>query len=1072
MVEIQLLGPPTVVVASQVQALVGRQGALLAALALSAGRSVSADRLADVVWGVEPPNEVASALQKRVSRLRGVVDRDRRGDVLVQLGDGYSLNVDDTQVDVRRFERAAAAGRRQLSDGDYPSAETTFTQALDLWHGSALEGFADEPWALGESRRLAELRLGVIEDRLDALLAAGAHDQVAADLVELTQAHPLRERLRAQLMLTYYRLGRQAEALAVYDETRRLLAEELGIDPGPHLQETHRQVLTQDEDLAGPPPQTVEPTRGNLPAPRRRVVGRDHALDQIAQLLGRVRLLTVAGPGGAGKTTVGIEAARRHIVPPDGVWFISLAPVSTIEAVAATLSDTLGLHGGGLGAGTIDDAAVVQALASKDLLLLLDNCEHLLDAVSPLVERLLTSAPRVKVLATSRERLSVDGEAVWSVPGLGLPDDKNVDPEHVAAAPAVQLLVDRVQAHTPDFAIDDSNAVAAATLTRRLDGIPLAVELAASRLRVLSVHEVVSALEDRFLLLAAPSRTAVSRHRTLRAALDWSWDLLTPPLQRSLAALAVPADWFDLRMVSELLHAAQVDQDSLGVVADLVDHSLLTADTAGEHTRYRMLESIRDYGRERLPELGIADTVHAAHADVVHTAAQACQSDLSAECFSVDLDALRVWLDDARVALKWADEHGDRHRLQHLAGALGWLWLLHGLSVEGLRWLDRGLGPPEQVDPDTDDGTALLWASALRAAGTHSSDGRQWAEPAIEAATTAIDAVLARVCAAGHEVNAGNLDAAIATLEMGVNEAEALGGWPLGFVRLIAGQLAWASGRLEQARHDAEDAVALLGAARADWAHAHALETLIDHAIAHGDYGHARTLAEQAVELCRRHWYPELEALMLTKLGLATLELGDHDDAERVLNQAIRQAAAVGSVPALVEANLGAGSSARRGGDLARARAHLHEALTLCEGHAVADVARVHVELVHAAAHAEDGVAAATHADQAFPPARQVGDPRTLARLGEGLAGAIAHSDKPSDAVPLLASAAMVRSTTGVTPVPSEQHDIDRIASCLGSRVDDNTLERTWATAQRRAAGDPLPDLERLIDVHTNSLGH
>ena len=1069
--DIELLGPPVVRVGSLTRAVAGRQGAVLAALALNAGRPVSVDRLADVVWGVEPPLETANALQQRISRLRSLLDPDRRGDVVVQVAGGYALNLDDAQLDVRKFENLATTGRRQLEAGDCSGAEVTLTRALDLWRGSALEGFADEPWALGESRRLTELRLGATEDRLDALLAQGAHDRAVSDLVKLTVAHPLRERLRGQLMLALYGLDRQGDALAVYEETRHLLADELGVDPGPQLQQVHRQILTQDEDLAIVAETAAVPDiNDNLPAPRSSIVGREHALEQIGQLLDSVRLLTITGPGGVGKTTLAIEAARRRSAPPDGVWLVSLAPLSTTDAVTATISDALGLSGGGLGAATVDEAAVVRALAGRDLLLVLDNCEHLLAAISPLTEKLLAAAPRVQILATSRERLSVTGEVVWSVPGLGVPDDDHTA-EQVTAAPSVRLLVERASAHTPGFAIDDDTALAAATLTRRLDGIPLAIELAASRLRVLSVREVVSALDDRFRILAAHRRTAASRHRTLRAALDWSWDLLNPSLQSSLVALAVPARQLDLRVVSELLRAARVEADALEVVADLVDHSLLIANTTVEPTRYRMLESIRDYGRQRLAEFDLADAVHAAHADAVETALRACQSDMTARHFSVNVDDLGAWLDDARVALQWAHERGDRHRLQRIAGALGWLWLLRGLTAEGLGWLDRGLGSPEHVDPQIDDPAALLWASALRAAGTHTPDGRPWGEPAVHAATTAIEGVLARVCAAGHEVNAGNVDAAFAALDKAVEEGKLLGGWPLGFVRLIAGQLAWASGQTDQARSHAEDAVALLGAARADWAQAHALETLIDHAIAHGDYGHAHDLAGQALQLCRRQRYPALEAAMLTKLAVATHELGDDDEAEQLLAEAVRRAAAVGSDDALVEAHISAGRIARRRGNLETARAHLLDALELSEDHAVGDSARVHVELVHTAANAAEPDIATAHAGDALALARQVGDPRILVRLAEGLAAAIATSGHPDDAVPLLASAAAARDATGITPSRSEHEDVEQVAHRLRSRLDTDTFDRVWTAAQTRAADQPLPALERLVDVHTRRFG-
>lgn len=316
------------------RAVAGRQGAVLAALALNAGQPVSFDRLADVVWGDQPPAEAANALQQRIPRLPVIVDPERRGDVLVQVAGGYALNVDARDIDARLFEDLAAAGRRQLADGDLYGAEVTFTRALDLWRGAALEGFADEPWAAGEARRLDDVRLSVTEDRFEALLGQGAHGPVVGDLVDLTVAHPLRERLRAQLMLALYRAGRQGDALAVYEQTRRLLAEELGVDPGPQLQRLHRQILTQGPDLTVDAADlAVATTDGNLPVPRTSMVGRDHALEQVARLLDHARLLTVTGPGGAGKTTLAVEAARRRRAPPGGVWLVSFAPVSACEVL-------------------------------------------------------------------------------------------------------------------------------------------------------------------------------------------------------------------------------------------------------------------------------------------------------------------------------------------------------------------------------------------------------------------------------------------------------------------------------------------------------------------------------------------------------------------------------------------------------------------------------------------------------------------------------------------------------------------------------------------------------------------
>lgn len=1071
--EIQLLGPPAVRDGPAQRKVAGRQGALLAVLALHARQPVSIDRLADVVWGDEPPGETANALQQRVSRLRGIVDPAGGGDVLVQAGGGYALWFDDDQIDARRFEQLTATGRRQLADGNTRAAETTLSQALRLWCGPVLDGFADELWALGECRRLEELRLTAVEARAEAIVRQGDHERAVAELVDLAATHPLREQLRGQLMLALYGAGRQADALAIYDETRRMLAEELGVDPGPQLQTIHHRVLTQDDGLSAGPPQAPAqaPVQGNLPAPRSSVVGRDHALEQIAQLLSHTRLLTVTGPGGAGKTTLALEAARGGVAPADGTWLVELAPVATGEAVVTTIADALGVTGGGLGTAGIDDDALLRTLGDKHALLLLDNCEHLLDTISPLVERVLTTAAHVQVLATSREPLGLPGEMVWSVPGLGVPDEGHITADQVMAAPAVTLLVERARAHTPAFALSDDTAPAAATLVRRLDGIPLAIELAAARLRVLSLTEVTDALDDRFRLLTGRGRTVASRQRTLRATLDWSWDLLDEPLRRAWAALAVPADRFDLAMATALLAAADVDAEGLDVVADLVDRSLLSVDTTTNPARYRMLESLRDYGHERLAEQGLVDVVHAAHADAVEAALAGCHPEPSAVRFGVDIEGMAAWLDDARVALRWAHENGDRPRAQRIAGLLGWLWLLRGRSAEGVAWLDRGLPAPEDVDIAVDDPAALLWASALRAAGMRAPDGLRWADPAVRAAVTPVDRILAQVCAAGHYANGGRLEEATATLRDCAPAARTLGGWPLGFVRLIGGQLAWITGDLDRARSQTEQAVALLAAAGAEWAQVHALETLIDEAAVRGDYLRARDLARDGLRLCRRQHYPELEAAMLAQLGLATGELGEQEHAAQLLAAAVNRAASVGSASALIDAHTRAGAAARHRGDLQAAGEHLRAALELLtEGHAVLETVQVHMELALTAMYGEQPHAATASADDALTLAWQLGDPRTLVRCVEALAGVLTLTDDLDRAVPLLATADAVRVAGAIPTPPPERRDLEWITDRLRARIGDATFEERWSTARRRADDKPYEILTQLVAAHVGGL--
>lgn len=383
-----------------------------------------------------------------------------------------------------------------------------------------------------------------------------------------------------------------------------------------------------------------------------------------------------------------------------------------------------------------------------------------------------------------------------------------------------------------------------------------------------------------------------------------------------------------------------------------------------------------------------------------------------------------------------------------------------------------GSSPPERVEEATDDATALLWASALRAAGVRATDGHRWADVAVRAAATPVDRVLAQVCAAGHHANSGRVVEATAYLDACVAEAHRLGGWPLGFVRLIGGQLAWVTGDLEQARVLTEEAVGLLSAAGAEWAHVHAQEVLIDEAAVRGNHRRARDLAREGLRLCRRQGYPELEAAMLTRLGRAMGEVGDVQDAARVHEDAVSRAAAVGSASALADAHTAAGAAARHRGELQAARNHLHQAhQLLSELQSVPETVQVHLELAFTAVHAEQGDVAAAHVGEAITLARPLKDPRLLGRCAEALAGALAANGEPSPAVMMLATAASVRAAEGAATPPSQQRDVQRILDRLRARVDTATFEATWAAAHERAAADPGEAVVQLVAGHAGDAG-
>jgi DNA-binding SARP family transcriptional activator len=521
-----------------------KERALLADLLVNAGRVVPADRLVEDLWGEHPPGNPANTLQGRVSALRRALGSAGSG-MVVTRPPGYALNVDPGQVDATRFERLVAEATATAA-GDGPRAARLLEEALGLWRGPALAEFADQPWAQAEAARLEELRLAATEALVDLRLAAGGHAGLVGELEGLVAAHPTRERLRGQLMVALYRSGRQADALGAYTEAREVLAEELGIDPSPELQRLYQAILVQDPALEAT---TLDrgPGRHNLPERLTSLVGRDEELRELAKLVEQHRLVTVLGPGGAGKTSVAVELARQ-LAPgvPDGVWLVELAGLADPALLAEVVVAALGLveEAGGAAPPPAPER-LATFVADKALLLVLDNCEHLVGACAELAQRLLAAGPEVKVLATSRAVLGVPGEVVWPVPPLAVPEAPDPEvipapggatgpgpaaaadaPEALARYDAVRLFWERAAAADPGFALDAASAPAVAELCRRLDGLPLAIELAAARVRFLPPAEIVARLGDRFGLLAGGSRTVAARQRTLRATVDWSWELL------------------------------------------------------------------------------------------------------------------------------------------------------------------------------------------------------------------------------------------------------------------------------------------------------------------------------------------------------------------------------------------------------------------------------------------------------------------------------------------------------------------------------------------------------------------
>jgi DNA-binding SARP family transcriptional activator len=507
--QFRILGLLEVVDGDSVVRLAGvKQRALLALLLLNVNEVVSSDRLIEALWGEHLPVSGAKALQVRVSQLRKALGA--AGSVVVTRAPGYRLQLDGEQFDLARFERLVA----EADDADPIAAAAKLREALTLWRGPPLADLAYEPFAQPAIARLQELRLVAIEKRVDADLALGRHLELVGELEELAAAHPLRERVRAQLMLALYRCGRQADALAVYQSARRALVGELGIEPGPPLRALEQSILRQDPALEAAPHQPtdqaadvaqplVEP-RHNLPARVSSFVGRERELRELQRLLSHARVLTLVGAGGVGKTRLALELA--DLVPDgwgDGVWFVDLAPLADAALVAGKVASVFAVLET---LGRAASESVVDALRARELVVILDNCEHVIDSAAGLAAELVMGCPRVAIVSTSREALRIAGEQVYRVPSLSLPPADGREPARMADSEAVRLFVDRARQQRPEFALDSDNCDAVARLCRQLDGIPLAIELAAARVGAMPVGEIEKRLDQRFALLTGANR--------------------------------------------------------------------------------------------------------------------------------------------------------------------------------------------------------------------------------------------------------------------------------------------------------------------------------------------------------------------------------------------------------------------------------------------------------------------------------------------------------------------------------------------------------------------------------------
>jgi predicted ATPase/DNA-binding SARP family transcriptional activator len=912
--EIRLLGPLEVRLGGHpVGVSGGKRHGLLAVLALRHGRVVAVDELIDALWGEELPAAPRNAVQHHVARLRAALGQES----IVGSSDGYALG--DVTVDAVRFEQLLAEARRASREADTRAGAESIELALALWRGPALQGLTETEWLGAEARRLEALRVDALEERFETALALGEHREIVSALRATLDENPFRERVWGQLMLALYRGGRQVDALETFQEARRVLAEQLGLDPGPELRKLQDAILAHDPAIAPVP--VVAAHRGNLPSPTTSFVGREHELGEVVALLREHRLVTLTGPPGVGKSRLALEAARvLESDVRDSAWLVELARAGGAERVERVVADAIDARGAD------PLARIVARLRDAEAILLLDACEHALTDAARVASAVLPECPGVRVLATSREVLHHAGEVPVTLKPLPAPDAAAPD---AADSPAVQLFAARARTARPGFELTAATTPLAAEIARRVEGLPLALELAAARINVLGLEELSSLVEHHLAQLrdrppSDPIRTA------LQALVDWSYELLHPDEKTLLHQLAVHRGGASR---SSLLAVAQndgLDEATVNhLLAALVDKSIISVSFPDEEARYDLLDTVRDYALERLAESGGLAAARRAHAEYFATLAETARRELrGGECLDwlrrLELDNENLW-----VALSYARDTPDPGIAISLGGSLGVYFVVAERVSEGRQYLELALAAAsdsarvdlllellawlcfvamEELDLDaaietgeralalSDDTPGPVESALARAmlalALNQAGDDERAAKLAEEAraASEAGDhgiAAIVRVAGANAAVGAKNVSSAAALTADALRHAEAID-YPIS--RLAATLLeAWVAEQRDDEKAAVDAYMRVLEGANQPYFANHAafaLARLGSHALGRGNLLEAEELFRRALAAADGA-SPWATAYARVELGRARAAAGDADTAARLYRQVL-----------------------------------------------------------------------------------------------------------------------------------------------------------------------------------------
>ncbi|MFD6281278.1 BTAD domain-containing putative transcriptional regulator [Streptomyces sp. NPDC060209] len=1093
---------------------------LLAELLVEPGRVVSADRLIEDLWGDGLPARPLSALQTLVSRLRKALASAGGRELVAHRPPGYLLEVTGGAVDAEQFISLADQARRLA---DPRGRADRFAQALSQWRGPAFAGFEDEPFARAAVTRLEEQRLLAWEEFAEVRLQLGDHGRLAGELQELSDRHPLRERLREAHMRALYGAGRPGEALDVYQDVRRRLDEELGLEPGPALVALQQEILRQDPaalrpapvtgpgpgtESLGPRAESLGPrgdaarSRTNLPAPVTPLIGRSSAVAEVGALLAVERLVTLTGPGGVGKTRLALEAASESAESfADGVWLVELSGLArstkaesaepgpaeasgaawTVDGPAEVVAAALGIRddawAGAWSAARIQPLAerLADALRGRRLLLVLDNCEHVVETVAGLTQLLLRAAPGVRILTTSREPLGVSGEQLWPVPPLDvpLPGAESAD---VLRSSAVRLFAARAAAAAPGFTMSDDNAEAVATICRRMDGIPLALELASTRVRVLGAARLAERLDDRFGLLTDGRRDAPARQQTLRSVIDWSWELLTAAEQAVLRRLAIHSDGCDLEAAETLCPGGGVKTgEVVDLLARLVDRSLVVVVQHADGPRYRLLESVAAYCQDRLRAAtgGAAraagtdsndravsseyDRLRSAHASYYVALAETADIHLRGGDQQRWLRRLDAESANIRASLDTAAADGDARLAGRLVRAMAWYWFLRGRFTEARRSMSEALTVEERPGADLGGGREGSDRAALAAwhagmtllCGDRTSSKGESRSPLrlYEDIHDSRDRAGAGWFLGYAATLFGAMEVGEELVRRSLDEFRAAGDcWGIAAALSVRGVQRYVRGELAASRADGETSLSLFRETGDRWGQLQATGVLGRLAEIEGDYRAAEAGHQEALGIAEDLGLWTEVSTRWSELGRIALLTGDHVRAEGLHERGRRVAVEHGDRRAQEFAETGLALGARRQGRLDVAEAYLR---TWLEWNRQFDAengaALILAELGFIAEQQGDAEAALDLHTEGLNAARSTGDPRAIALALEGLAGVWQLAGRPELAAGLLGTATRSRASVGAPLPPAERGDVSRITAAVRNAMGDADFAAAFA---------------------------